>query len=641
MCYTSDNNPKRLSCAHTICMVCAQTMIDATAHKKGGPIVKCPLCNVLTPVQSGSATSLPTNLLWKKVQDVYKEYPTDAADFMKCYICRHDINMSDIRYCQNCHRDICVKCAATHIQQRTFKNHIIESQMKIYCKEHGDVCEYLCMTCDKFQCVACVQTGPCKEHQENIQPLDSLKEKMVVRIQELQKKLKDVKCDPNTFEGRRDEVKKKLMFTREVKQAIIQHGRRLCEQINDNVSKMIDLVNQWEAPLTEIEGRLKEGAMEELDKSIAEGLKGTVEEMVMIASLTESSLLDYESLEIDIIFTPEDTISVGQVKIMKTIQNVTYENDKPTVYRAIAKRSLAGIAHAFSPIAAVEEQFPPKQSVVPTAPHLQPPVGLKRRPYKKWHKEKLQYGTDVVFTPKGNIVVCDFDAGNVLMYNSDGEVITSSKRRGVEFEDRPWGLAHDSHDSAIIVIHRKDYLTFLSDQDLSFKRRVSLENCNRACATGVLSDGRLIVADGWGSYSIGIYSRQGSRQKSITQYGYDPQHEVSGPWGITVLPDDIIVVTMNNNDNIVYLTQELDCLQVVNVKCPAGLTVTPQGDVLVISSRSTDKLHYLKGTVGSIQSDIIMSFSGYSSVAMKDNQVAVLCGNALDLYEYRHIPVSV
>ena len=633
MCYASDNEPKRLSCSHTICEVCAQTILDTNIHGQGKQEINCPVCKVPTKVQGGSAASLPTNGLKKKIQDLYKEYPSIQSESVKCCICRIHINLSDIRYCQNCRRDMCVRCAAAHIQHVTFKNHIIESKMKICCKEHEDVCEYLCTMCDKFLCVACVQTGPCEAHQQDIKPIDSLKEELTFKIQNLQKKIKvikEVESDSRNLELKREAVEKKLKKASDVKQQIIEHGEMLCLYINENVMKVIDSVNEWEAPLTKAEKRVNEKlagkALEELERSIEDGLKGAVEEMIIVASLTECSLpgiittREFDNLCTDIKFIPDESVNVGQVKIIKHSGKATSESTEQNIPRELCPR---------------RRPLPFEQlSRIVTSRERKLPVIL--------HKAELQLAEEVVFTPKGNIVVCDRGASNLVMYNREGDVITSSRDRGVEYEDKPRGISLDLNESAIIVTHDKDYLTYLSSEELTVKRRVYLEGCAEAIGVAMLSDGRLVVGDAQWPYSINIYDKDGIGQRRITHYEHYGEHELLRPWCIAVLPDDTIVVSIYSKNHIVYLTPDLQCLQVVDIQSPIGLTVTPQGDILVVCN-SPHRICHLKGSPGSIQSDVAMQFSakdieeyGYlQSVAMKDNQLAVMFRKVLHLYEWR------
>ena len=81
--------PKRLSCTHTMCLDCAQSKLDSAVRKGYGPIIECEFtwCSEHSPVPSGMAVSLPTNLLWVKIQDVYKEYPLSKTETMKCEFC--------------------------------------------------------------------------------------------------------------------------------------------------------------------------------------------------------------------------------------------------------------------------------------------------------------------------------------------------------------------------------------------------------------------------------------------------------------------------------------------------------------------------------------------------------------------------
>ncbi len=427
-----------------------------------------------------------------------------------------------------------------------------------------------------------------------------------------------------------------------MKDKISEHENKLHNQISKNAKKLIEVVNKWEEPLVNIRDKLimqnptemdNSVVVGELQTSITDGLKGGIEELVLTASLESDlpsghlTMSECDCLYTDITFVPDDSISVKQVRVVSP----SHEATSTPRHEATPRRPSSGIRR--TPLS-VGRGTPPSQ---------QRSVDFTRMPIRKWHKGGLQWAVDVVFPPIGHIVVCEPSARIVLMCNSKGKVVTSSKDRGVEYEDQPCRIASDPHESAVIVTQWKEYLTVLSDEDLTMRRKLTLQVLGKAAGIAVLSDGRLVVGDYGSPETIRIYDRQGRRQRSITHYGHNNQHKVWRPDYITVLPGDIIVVVMWTNNHVVYLSPELQCLQVVeDARYPWGLTVTPQGDILV-AGLGLHRVYHLKGTVGSIQSDVIMEFSdedkeeygSVQSVAMKDNQLAVVFSKALHLYEWR------
>lgn len=112
-----------------------------------------------------------------------------------------------------------------------------------------------------------------------------------------------------------------------------------------------------------------------------------------------------------------------------------------------------------------------------------------------WQK-KLGFGSDILFTARGQILVCD--KTGVFMYNSNGKLITSKNSRN-EFGPWPCGITYDWHSlQNIIVIDGQLHLLFLSDQDLTTEKRISLENKRKVLKPlsriAVLSDGSSVVS---------------------------------------------------------------------------------------------------------------------------------------------------
>ena len=94
-------------------------------------------------------------------------------------------------------------------------------------------------------------------------------------------------------------------------------------------------------------------------------------------------------------------------------------------------------------------------------------------------------------------------------------------------------------------------------------------------------------------------------------------------------------------NHVVYFSPELESLQIVDGRRPKGLTVTPQGDMLV-GAWDPHSVCHLRGKVGSVCNDIIMEFTDeeiheygtVSSVAMKGNQLVVLFSSVMHRYEW-------
>ncbi len=60
--------------------------------------------------------------------------------------------------------------------------------------------------------------------------------------------------------------------------------------------------------------------------------------------------------------------------------------------------------------------------------------------------QRHQFGGDILFTPTGDIVVCDYEDCNILLCTLEGEIVPTSKEKGVDFEGKPWRMAHDPNE---------------------------------------------------------------------------------------------------------------------------------------------------------------------------------------------------
>ena len=416
-------------------------------------------------------------------------------------------------------------------------------------------------------------------------------------------------------------IQTKQKLATDIKQAIREHAECLIEKIKSNEKVLIQTVENWERCLSEKKEKLSIGVN---DRSLTNGPKSQGQGHAGSVSAFDS----HDCLRTEVEFVAEDGIKVGQVHVITSPQN-----DPEPVMPAVVPSTAPGT----QPFDGTR----PKQKVAPLI--VEGGVDLTKRYDMKFQKGGLRGGRDVVFTPKGDIVVCDRFKRHVIMYNNDGEVLTTSTEQGVKFGGKPWGLLYDPHESTVIVTDTMGYLTFLSDTDLKKVRSVRLEGTDEAHGIGLLSDGCLVVGTAGRKDAVSIYDRQlGRRQRYINAYHYgDQEHNVTYPWYITVLPDDTIVVAMLGNNHVVYLSTELECLQLAHIRDPLGVTLSPQDGVLV-AGQIPDSVHHLWGKIDNIQQTVIMEFTEedeqgcafVEAIAMWKNQLAVLFDYALRVYQW-------
>ena len=249
------------------------------------------------------------------------------TEVVKCSFCDQNTSVGDMKYCQYCCDNICVKCAVTHRRNETFKNHQIESVIKICCKHHSRTCEYFCVECDQFLCRICVhrQSGIC--HPKSIKDMKILKEEKMKAITEsLTKMKKEIHFLGSDIKADLDSIKRMLKEINEIKSAVNRHVTELIAKIKTKEKDLMDVIEVYEKRFVYNQNILSSKLtdkpfIQELKKTAEEGLKGGIEHVIITTLLltsqlpTEVGVPPDNNLDTVKKFIAEDSINVGQLQI--------------------------------------------------------------------------------------------------------------------------------------------------------------------------------------------------------------------------------------------------------------------------------------------------------------------------------------
>ena len=201
-------DPRLLSCCHSFCTQCIQSLIT---EDTGTNFLTCPSCQQTTSVPSGGATSLPCNLhLVNKQSDILNKITSNSPP--PCDSCGKDLA---IAYCTECTDLLCKQCWDAHQMVRLTRTHSSftleearsmsqDSLSKVIpsssctCQDHTDQqLDFYCQQCAIPICVKCIiinhkdhpVTEVSKQADENKQAVFQCLEGFRVAQQQLKKVL--------------------------------------------------------------------------------------------------------------------------------------------------------------------------------------------------------------------------------------------------------------------------------------------------------------------------------------------------------------------------------------------------------------------------------------------------------------------
>ena len=112
VCLSFFKEPKNLTCSHTFCKGCLETLLESRGK------LSCPTCRKKTSVRGGDVGRLPSNITVRSlVEDVETQgqvctnYNQENKPLQRKWNkCRKHPNYDEECYCRNCNKYVCCKC---------------------------------------------------------------------------------------------------------------------------------------------------------------------------------------------------------------------------------------------------------------------------------------------------------------------------------------------------------------------------------------------------------------------------------------------------------------------------------------------------------------------------------------------------
>ena len=169
ICLNELQDPRLLSCRHTLCYMCVKDYTEQGNYNKQLP---CPVCRGVTVLSQGGVDDLPPFFFMNELKDVITEKDDEKDSEPQPQggaVCStEECGQPAVNYCKDGCQSLCVECYNDHQRVRFTKNHDViptnndevftKADKPTYppCKHHtSQMLDMFCRTCDLPVCQIC------------------------------------------------------------------------------------------------------------------------------------------------------------------------------------------------------------------------------------------------------------------------------------------------------------------------------------------------------------------------------------------------------------------------------------------------------------------------------------------------------
>ncbi|XP_066286609.1 B-box type zinc finger protein ncl-1-like [Branchiostoma lanceolatum] len=213
LCDHQYSQPRVLSCLHTYCLSCLETLVKK--QDREGEVC-CPVCQQRTLLPSSDPSTLPSD----PIVGMLLEVKSVEAGAVTCTSCEE--NSSAVCRCLDCAAFLCSNCQGAHRFMKCFKSHrLVEleklsigdlaSPVKLLtCTKHdGEALEFYCNTCDMLVCLKCTAIDHRMTSHQYVYINDAaavMKERLLYLLENGRKRSEDVRVQLLQMEEKIDHV---------------------------------------------------------------------------------------------------------------------------------------------------------------------------------------------------------------------------------------------------------------------------------------------------------------------------------------------------------------------------------------------------------------------------------------------------
>ncbi|XP_052707794.1 uncharacterized protein LOC128183034 [Crassostrea angulata] len=248
ICFETYKTPRNLPCLHTFCHNCLGSYIISTCKTKQNPVgFPCPICRRFVPAPTFTAgvekwaELVPIN----KMVNMLKEKFCDACK-------RADEEEVASDWCKSCLESLCGPCAKAHKRnvftqkhelipieniQKVSKESESHELVDVFCREHSNQVEYLCVDHEELSCSRCV----CTKHRKCTQ-VDAIEEAAegIRKSETLDVLSQEISNFEATLVNAKSETENAIRYIDDTSDKIREHSTELRNKIVKHVDALLE-----------------------------------------------------------------------------------------------------------------------------------------------------------------------------------------------------------------------------------------------------------------------------------------------------------------------------------------------------------------------------------------------------------------
>ena len=301
ICMEIYRHPKALSCLHTYCKECVQSLVHRRSTDQE---IVCPQCRADIPVTGNNVENLPTVFFINELIDIYNAMK-QASDNVEI-ACQNCSEGKAVAFCQSCDEKglfICAKCEGAHKQMKVFADHKVVSLTELKqgslihlpskktptysCSKHnGELKKLYCFTCSQLICRDCTLVDHPKDSGHKYDFVNSVasafKSELNVKVLPIQ--------DANAA------LAQALSQLEASKKSITEQSESIKQRISSSFNELLALLEEHKKLLLKQTGEAVEWTMNTIERqqNDLKTAKNECESVLNFVKLTSDSACDEE-----------------------------------------------------------------------------------------------------------------------------------------------------------------------------------------------------------------------------------------------------------------------------------------------------------------------------------------------------------